>query len=95
MFSKHVIEKVVECQGIGLSAEETRKYLRDNYQIKISLNSVYNLRHGVTAQDIIDELIRRQERAIRLADSEDPALGLKYRNELLKILVPHTHNPKI
>jgi len=39
-------------------------------------------------QEIIEELIRQQERAILKADMEDKALAMKYRNELLKILIP-------
>lgn len=86
-FSKQITEKIVEHWGLGFTAEESHKALLDN-GIKISLHTVYNHRRSLTAQQLIDELIRRQERAILKADAEHPELAMKYRNELLKVLVP-------
>ncbi len=88
MFSKQITQKIIECWGFGYTAEETRDHLVKNCNIRISLHTVYNHRRSLTAQNLIDELIRRQECAIVKADSAKPALAMKYRNELLKILVP-------
>jgi hypothetical protein len=88
MYPKTVIEKVVEYWALGFSAHETRIALQENHQIKICLDTIYKMRHGLTAQNLTDELIRRQERSILKADTENPALAMKYRNELLKILLP-------
>ena len=86
-FSKQVTHKIVEHWGLGFTAEESQKALVDD-GIKISLHTVYNHRRSLTAQNLIDELIRRQERASLKADADHPELAMKYRSELLKILVP-------
>lgn len=73
---------------MGFSAEETRSTLKEQNGISITLNTVYRHRKSAVGQEIVEELIRRQERSILKADTDDPALAMKYRNELLKILVP-------
>jgi hypothetical protein len=88
MYSKNVTEKIVEYWALGYSAEETRGMLLRERNVGICLTTIYKHRHSLTAQNLIDELMRRQERAILKADTDDPALAMKYRNELLKILVP-------
>jgi len=85
-FNKTVIQKIVYLWGLGLTAEETQKILIENNKIKISLHTIYNKRNSITAQQMIDELLRVQQRDIAAADSK--ALRMKYRNELLKILLP-------
>ena len=87
-YPKTVTEKIVEYWALGFSAEETRQALYDKQQVKVCLNTVYKHRHSLTAQDLIDELIRRQERAITKADAENPALAMKYRDKLLEKLMP-------
>jgi len=87
MFSKQITQQIVEHWGLGFTAEESQKALADN-GITISLHTIYNHRRSLTAQNLIEELIRRQERAILKADADSPELAMKYRNELLKILVP-------
>jgi hypothetical protein len=86
-FSKLITQKIIEYWGLGFTAEETVKALLDD-GVKISLHAVYNHRKSLTAQNLIDELIRRQERAVLKADTDSPALAMKYRNELLKLLMP-------
>jgi hypothetical protein len=87
MFNKQTTEKIVELWGLGFTATETVTALKDE-GITISLHTVYNHRRSLTAQNLIDELIRRQERAILKADADNPALAMKYRNELLRLLLP-------
>jgi hypothetical protein len=84
-FSKEIIQRIVHLWGIGATAEETVKALKGE-GVKISLHCVYNLRRSLTAQQIIDELMREQRRDI--ARSEDPATRMKYRDLLLAKMVP-------
>lgn len=88
MYTRAVTEKIVEYWGLGFSATETRQAIKDKQGISICLNTIYKHRHSYTAQTLVDELIRRQQRAIFKADVDDPEAGMKYRNELLKILLP-------
>jgi hypothetical protein len=88
MYPKTITEKIVEYWALGFSAEETRKALEETQGKKACLDTIYRHRHSLTAQNLIDELIRRQERAIFKADTDMPEVGMKYRNELLKILLP-------
>ena len=86
-YNKQVTNRIVELWALGFTAEESVKTLRDDHP-SISLATIYRHRHNLTAQHLIDELLRRQDRAIFKADTDDPELGMKYRNELLKILLP-------
>ena len=86
MYRKEVTRLIIECWGKGLSAEETRKFIDKKEGILIGLNTVYRHRHSITGQKIIDELFRQQRRDIALEQDSDKRM--KYRNELLKILVP-------
>jgi len=88
IYPRTVTEKIVEYWALGFSAEETRQALTEKQNVAMALNTIYKHRHSLTAQTLIDELVRRQERAILKADTDDPPLAMKYRNELLKILVP-------
>jgi len=88
MYQKAITERIVELWAHGFSAEETRQALQEQFNIKPCLDTVYKHRHSLTAQDLIDQLIRQQERAILKADTDDRELAMKYRNELLKILLP-------
>jgi len=78
---------VVECWGLGLSAEETREYIHRTKQVMMGLATVYRHRHSITAQQIIDELMRKQMRDIAKEDNSD--LRMKYRDKLLEKLIPH------
>ena len=88
MYARSITQRIVELQAHGLSATETQKALKEEYDINIGINTVYRHRKSPVGQEIIEELIRQQERAILKADMEDKALAMKYRNELLKILIP-------
>ena len=86
MFRKEVTQRIVELWGLGYTAEETVRELREKYKLRISLHTVYNKRNSLTAQQMITELQREQMKDI--ATTSSPGLRLKYRNELLKILLP-------
>ncbi len=86
MYPKDVTAFIVYCWGHGLTGEETAKALQDKKSLKVSLATIYRKRQSLTAMEMIDELEREQLRDI--ASTEDEELKLKYRNELLKILLP-------
>ena len=88
MYSKAITEEIVHDWAKGLTAEESKEHLRNKFGITAHLNTIYNHRHGLTAQHLIDELMQQQQRAILKSDSDNPDLAMKYRNELLKILLP-------
>ena len=86
MYSKEVTALILADWAEGASAEETRKHLEDTLGIKPCLNTIYTHRNSLTTKDLVDELLRQQERD--LTKEENSALRMKYRNELLKILLP-------
>ena len=92
MYSKIIIQKIVDYQARGLSAEETKQALIERDHVKIHINTIYRLRKSPIGLEILHELIRQQERDISRADSEDRSEAMKYRNELIKtyatLLVP-------
>ena len=83
--SKTTTQLIVQCWCNGLTAEETVDYLKEKHKISVALQTVYNHRKSLTAQDMIDELLRQQNRDIALADR---ALKLKYRDRVLAKLMP-------
>lgn len=88
MYARTITQRIIELQAKGFTLNETKDYLDKEYGINIHINTIWNHRKSPAGQEIIDELIRQQERAILKADVEDRALAMKYRNELLKILLP-------
>ncbi len=85
MYSKIIIQKIIDYQARGLSAEETKQALSERDHVKIHINTIYTLRKSPVGKEILEELIRQQERDISRADSEDRSEAMKYRNELIKI----------
>jgi hypothetical protein len=88
MFTKSVTEEIIHYQALGFSASETKTALKDKNEIEISLNTIYKHRASPIGQEIASELLRQQERSILKTDSSNPELAMRYRNELLKILIP-------
>jgi hypothetical protein len=88
MYSRTVTQRIIELQALGFSAEETRKRISERDGITLNLKTVYTHRHSSVGREIIDELIRMQLRSIAYAAGKGSAQALKYRNELLKILIP-------
>ena len=86
MYSKEVTSIILAEWAKGASAEETRKHLQEQLGIKPCLNTIYAHRNGLTAQQLIDELLRQQQRDITKELNSE--VRMKYRNELLKILLP-------
>ena len=83
LYSKTVTEEIIRLQANGFSAQETRTYLQDNQQINPALNTIYKHRRSPIGQEMLQELIRHQERSILKADSTEPALAMKYRSDLI------------
>jgi hypothetical protein len=88
MYARSITQRIVELQAHGLSATETQKALNEEYSLHIGINTVYRHRKSEVGQEIIEELIRQQERDILKSDTDDRELAMRYRNELLKILIP-------
>ena len=86
MYRKEITRLIIECWGKGLSAEETREFIHRKEDILIGLATVYRHRHSITGQQMVDEIFREQRRDIALEQNGETRM--KYRNELLKILVP-------
>ena len=87
-YSREITNKIVECWGLGFTAEETVTAIAEWKDIHIGLATVYRHRHSLTAQQIIDELLRKQMRDIAKEDDSD--LRMKYRDKLLEKLIPQT-----
>jgi len=85
-YSKEVTNKIVECWGLGFTAEETVKTIKEWKDITIALHTVYRHRHSLTAQQIIEELMRKQFRDI--ANEEDSEVRMRFRDKLLEKLIP-------
>lgn len=86
MYSKEVTTIILADFARGATAEETRQHLKDTLSIEPSLNTIYTHRHSITTEQLVDELQRQQERDI--TKEQNSEVRMKYRNELLKILVP-------
>ena len=95
MYPKLITEKIIELQAKGFSAEETRSYFEQEQGLKIGINTVYRHRKSVVGQEIADEMVRAQQRSIRRQEEKNPGLAMKYRNELLKLLIPQRIEQKI
>lgn len=94
MYPRTVTDKIVEYWALGFSAEETRKVFKKD-GVSICIDTIYKHRHSLSAKNLIDELLRRQERAIFKADTDNPELAMKYRDSLLRILLPAHIEQKI
>jgi hypothetical protein len=89
MYPRNITEKILELQAKGYSGELTKEYLSDHGTPGIHLNTIYNHRKGTVSKEITDELVRQQQLDITLANQKGKReLALKYRNELLKLLIP-------
>jgi hypothetical protein len=96
MYPRNITEKILELQAKGYSAELTKEYLADHSTPGIHLNTIYNHRKGTVSKEITDELVRQQQQGITLANQKGKReLSLKYRNELLKLLIPQRIEQKI
>ena len=83
MYSKLITEEIIRLQANGFTAEETLTNLQEHHNIKPHLNTIYNHRTSPVGVEMLQELIRHQERSILKADSSDPALAMRYRSDLI------------
>lgn len=86
VYSKEVTAIILADWAKGASAEETREHINNTLGVRPALNTIYTHRHSLTTQDLIDELLRQQERD--LTKEQNSEIRMKYRNELLKLLLP-------
>jgi hypothetical protein len=85
-YPKEITETIVLCWGKGYTAQETVEYIQKIHKKSVSKKTVYRHRHSLTAQEIIEELMRQQLRDIALCQS--PTAKMKYRDKLLDKLIP-------
>ena len=83
LYQKSITEEIIRLQANGFSAEETRAYLKKEKDIEPALNTIYKHRRSPIGVEMLNELIRHQERSILKADSSDPSLAMKYRADLI------------
>ena len=87
MYSKEVTALILQDWAKGASAEETRNHIQEVLGVKPCLNTIYTHRNGLTAENLIDELLRQQQRDITKSDNEKTRMY--FRNELIRALLPH------
>mgnify|MGYP007071603287 CR=1 FL=1 len=85
VYSKEVTAVILSDMARGASAEETQKHLADLYGKAPHTNTIYTHRHSITAEQIVDELIRQQQRDITKEDNSDRRMY--YRDKLLDKLM--------
>ena len=83
LYSKLIIEQFIRLQAHGFSAEETRDYIQEHYEKKPCLDTIYRHRKSPIGKEMLEELIRQQERSILKQDTANPPLAMKYRSDLI------------
>ena len=83
MYPKHITHEIIRLQANGFTIRETQAYLKEHYQINPHRNTVHSHRHSPIGIEMLNELIRHQERSILKADSTDPQSAMRYRADLI------------
>jgi len=86
MYSKEVTATILADFAKGASAEETRLHLEEVLGVKPALNTIYAHRKSVTVEQLVDELLRQQERDI--TKETDSYKRMMFRDKLLDKLMP-------
>jgi hypothetical protein len=110
MYPKEITEKIVDLQSKGFTIEETIGYFRDEGLSHISEKTIRRHRKSQLAKEIVEEQARAQHRDISRSQQDAAtlmkehdkkmaykfrALGMHYRNEFLKIMIPQRIEQKI
>lgn len=85
-YGKEIKATAISDHSKGATATEIQKHLTEVYNVKPCTNTIYDWISNVTIEQIVDELMRQQERDITKESDSD--LRMHYRNELLKLLMP-------
>ena len=88
MYPKSFTEKVLELQTHGFTAEESISYFKEHGYKHVGLATVYRHRTNALAKEITEETLRQQRRSILKNEESHPELSMKYRNEILKLMIP-------
>jgi hypothetical protein len=86
VYSKEVTAIILSDMAKGASADETRQHLSDLFGKAPHQNTIYAHRHSITAEQIVDELLRQQERDI--TKEQNSEIRMRYRDKLLEKLIP-------
>jgi len=95
MYPRNITERILELQAKGFTAEETRLAIKEQNDKEIGLATIYRHRTGTASKEIADETLKQQQRSILKQEQANPQLAMKYRNELLKLLIPQRIEQKI
>lgn len=85
-YSKEVTAVILADHARGATAEETRNHIQDLYGYAPNLNTIYAHRKSLTTEQIVDELLRQQERDI--TKEQNSEVRMRYRDRLLEKLIP-------
>lgn len=84
-YSKEITAVILADHAKGASAEETKKHLQDAFGLSPNLNTIYAHRKSITTEQVVDELLRQQERDITKEANSDRRMY--YRDKLLEKLM--------
>ena len=89
MYPRNITEKILDLQAKGYTAQLTQQWFKDNNEIDIGIATIYRHRTGALAHEIVEAMVQQQQQDITVSGQKGNAeLAMKYRNELLKILIP-------
>ena len=83
MYSRIITEEIIRLQAHGFTVKETQNYLQEHYSVKPSRNTISRHRCSPIGKEMLEELIRQQERSILKQDTESPQLAMRYRSDLI------------
>lgn len=85
-YSKEITAVILADHAKGATAEETKKHLQDAFGLSPNLNTIYAHRKSITTAQVVDELLRQQERDI--TKEPNSKIRMEYRDRLLDKLMP-------
>ena len=85
VYSKEITAVILSDYAKGASAEETIKHLTEAYGVTPNINTIYSHRKSLTAEQLVDELIRQQQRDI--TKEPDSQRRMFFRDKLLDKLM--------
>jgi hypothetical protein len=89
MYPKQITELILDLQAKGYTAQLTQRWIKDNNQIHIGLQTIYRHRTSALAHEIVEAMAVQQQQDITIESQRGSReVAMKYRNEFLKIMLP-------